>query len=68
MSMETAFDKLVRELDAEGLAGLRLAVNAEIGQRRQKTSIQVQDIHPGMSDADRERVRQEIARVLRGEE
>ncbi|HXP83496.1 MAG TPA: hypothetical protein VN841_02175 [Bryobacteraceae bacterium] len=66
--METAFDKLVRELDDDGLAGLRHAVMAELGQRRQKTSIQVEDIHPGMKEADRDRVRQEIARVLRGEE
>jgi hypothetical protein len=66
--METVFDKLVRELDDDGLTGLRRAVTAELGQRRQKTSIQVEDIHPGMPDADRERVRQEIARVLRGDE
>jgi hypothetical protein len=66
--MKTAFDKLVRELDEDGLDGLRQAVMAELGQRRQKTSIQVEDIHAGMSEADRERVRQEIARVLRGEE
>jgi hypothetical protein len=66
--METAFDKLVRELDDNGLAGLRQAVTAEMGQRRRSSSIQVEDIHPGMPEADRERVRQEIARVLRGEE
>jgi hypothetical protein len=66
--METAFDKLVRELDDDGLTGLRHAVMAELGQRRQKTSIQVEDIHPGMPEADRERVRLEIARVLRGVE
>jgi hypothetical protein len=66
--METAFDQLVRELDDEGLAGLRRAVTEEMGQRRQKTSVQVEDIHPGMAEADRDRVRQEIARVLRSEE
>ena len=66
--METDFDKLVRELDGEGLAGLRQAVMTELSQRRQRTAIRVEDIRPGMPDADRERVRQEIARVLRGEE
>lgn len=66
--MEGSFEKLVRELDDDGLAGLRSAVLSELGLRRQKTAIRVEDIHPGMAETDRERVRKEIARVLRGEE
>ena len=68
MSTESVFDKLVQDLDDEGLAGLRRAITAELGGRRHKTALQVEDIHPGMAEADRERARREIARVLRGEE
>ena len=66
--MEKPFDKLVQELDEEGLASLRQAVMSELKERRQQGGVRLEDIHPAMSDADRERVRRQIAWVLRGEE
>jgi len=66
--MESVFEKLVQDLDDEGLALLRRAVASESGGRRQKSALQVEDIHPGMAEADRQRAMREIARVLRGEE
>jgi hypothetical protein len=66
--MESVFEKLVQDLDDEGLAQLRRAVAAESGGRREKSALRVEDIHPGMDEADRERARRDIARVLRGEE
>jgi hypothetical protein len=68
MSQDNAFDKLVRELDDTALAGLAQAVNRESGDRRQQNSIPLEAIHPRMSDTDRQRVKDQIARVLRGEE
>ena len=66
--METEFQKLVQDMDGQGLESLRAAVLGELEQRRQKTAIRMEDIRPGMAEADRERARMEIARVLRGEE
>ncbi len=66
--METVFEKLVQDLDDEGLAGLRRAVTAELGGRRQKGALQMAEIRPGMAEADRQRAMREIARALRGEE
>lgn len=62
------FKELVESLDREGLDELRRSVAAEVGERRQKNAIQMQHIHPGMSEEQKERAAQEIARVLRGEQ
>jgi hypothetical protein len=62
------FKDLVESLDREGLDELRREVAAEVGERRQKSAIQMEHIHPGMSDEKKEAAVKEIARVLRGEE
>lgn len=62
------FKELVESLDREGLDELRRSVAAEVGERRQKNAIQMQHIHPGMSEEQKERAAREIARVLRGEQ
>ena len=62
------FKELVESLDREGLDELRQSVAAEVGERRQKNAIQMQHIHPGMSEEQRERAAREIARVLQGEQ
>jgi hypothetical protein len=68
MSQDNAFDKLVRELDDTSLSGLSQAVSRESGERRQQNSMHLEDIRPNMSDADKQRAKEQIARVLRGEE
>lgn len=62
------FKELVESLDREGLDELRRSVAAEVGERRQKNAIQMQHIHPGMSEEQKERAAREIARVLRGDQ
>jgi hypothetical protein len=62
------FKDLVESLDREGLDELRRSVAAEVGERRQKSAIQMEHIHPGMSEEQKDAAVKEIARVLRGEE
>jgi hypothetical protein len=62
------FKELVEGLDREGLDELRQQVAAEVGERRQQSAIQMEHIHPGMSDEKKDAAFKEIARVLRGEE
>lgn len=62
------FKELVEGLDREGLDELRRSVAAEVGERRQMSAIQMEHIHPGMSDEKKDAAFKEIARVLRGEE
>ena len=66
--MESKFDDLVRNLSPEMLEELRRAVAGESGLRKQAASIQLESIHPRMSDDEREQAAAEIARVLRGED
>ena len=68
MSVDGAFDKLVRDLDDAALAGLGQALEREASQRRQQTCVQMEDIHPKMSAEEKLRATEQIARVLRGEE
>lgn len=62
------FQELVESLDREGLDELRRSVATEMGERRQKSAIQMEHIRPGMSDETKNAAFQEIARVLRGED
>jgi hypothetical protein len=62
------FKELVESLDREGLDELRRSIAAEMGERRQKSGIQMEHIRPGMSEEQKNAAFQEIARVLRGEE
>jgi hypothetical protein len=64
--MESKFDDLVRSLTPEMLGELRRAVTTETGQRRQQTAIQLEHIHPRMSEEERDQAAAEIARVLSG--
>jgi hypothetical protein len=66
--MTTKFDDLVRSLDPRTLEELRRSVAAELGGRREQTAIQLEQIHPRMTQEAREEASREIARVLRGEE
>ena len=68
MGLDNAFDKLVEDLDDAALAGLSRAVQRVTSHRSEQTALQLEDIHPKMTDADRVRASAEIARVLRGEE
>jgi hypothetical protein len=68
MSMEQGFDKLVQELDDAALTGLNQAIAKEASLRRQQYSVRLEDIRPNMSDEDKLRAKEQIARVLRGEE
>jgi len=61
----TKFKTLVRELDEPTLEQLFRQVAAEIEQRRQKTAIQLKDIHPRMTPEEKAQATLEIARVLR---
>ena len=61
----TKFKSLVREMDEETLDQLRRQVAAEMEQRRLKTAIHIDDIHPRMAPEDKARAMAEIARVLR---
>ena len=68
MNMEQGFDKLVQDLDDNALAGLNQAVSKEADARREQLSMKLEDIHPNMTAADKLRAKEQIARVLRGEE
>ena len=66
--MNSKFDKLVRSLEQPVLEELRRSVVTELSGRRARTSMQMEDIHPRMSDDEKARATEEIARVLRGED
>jgi hypothetical protein len=66
--MDSKFDELVRGLEQPLLEELRRSVAAELGGRRAQSSIKMEDIHAQMSDEDKLRAMQEIARVLRAED
>jgi hypothetical protein len=66
--MNSKFDELVGSLEGETLEELRRAVASEIGGRRRQTDIHLEDIHPQMSAADKDRAALQIARLLRGED
>jgi hypothetical protein len=68
-----SFEKLVRELDDQGLADLSAALARQTearhaADRRRANGIQLEDIHAGMAEDAKRRATEEIARVLRGEE
>ncbi len=65
--MNSKFDDLVRSLDPQTLEELRRSVAAELGGRREESTIQIEHIHPKMSADAREEAAREIGRVLRGE-
>jgi len=62
------FKELVESLDREGLAELRRSVTEEMGDRRRRDAIHLEQIRPGMSDEQKDAAVKEIARVLRGDE
>ena len=61
----SSFKNLVRGLDEERLERLHRHVAEEMEQRRLKTAVRVEDIHPRMTPEDKARAIEEIARVLR---
>jgi hypothetical protein len=64
MSMREKFDVLVRDLAEDQLEQLRESVAGEIGGRRQKTGVRIEDIHPRMTGEERERAARDIAHIL----
>jgi len=66
--MSEAFESLVRELDGAALEELRRSVAAEMKDRRLKSAIRIEDIHPRMSAEEKRQAMAEIARALQGGE
>lgn len=66
--MNTKFDDLVQSLDERMLEELRRSVTGEVNARREQKAIQIEEIHPKMSQQAREEAAREIARALRGED
>jgi hypothetical protein len=64
--MSAKFKALVRDLDQNALEALRRSVVREMDARRQKTALQISDIHPQMSAEEKQQAFEDIARVLRG--
>ena len=64
MSIHSKFQALVRDLDRETLAELSRLVASEMG-RHAKKEFQMDDIHPRMTAAEKERAALEIAQVLK---
>jgi hypothetical protein len=62
------FKSMVRGMEKDVLEELRRTVAQELEGRRQKTAIQIEDIHPMMTAAEKEAAIEEIARALRGED
>jgi hypothetical protein len=67
MSIHSKFKTLVRELDGETLAELSRFVASELS-RNSKTEFQIDQIHPRMTPAEKERAAKEITQVLRERE
>jgi hypothetical protein len=66
--MNSKFDELVQGLEQPVLEELRRSVAAELRGRRAQTAVQMEDIHPQMSEEAKARAMQEIARVLNRED
>jgi len=64
--MSDKFKSLVSEMDQATLEDLRRSIAAELNARR--PAVQISDIHPRMTAAEKEAVTKEITRVLRGPE
>ena len=58
-----SFEELVRELDGDALESLRQSVAAEIEGR--DAPVRVEDIHPRMTESQKQRATREISKVLR---
>ena len=68
MSMRNQFEALVRDLDKESLEQLRQSVSSEIDGRSQQKAVQLEDIHPRMTAAEKAQALREITRVLQERE
>jgi hypothetical protein len=68
MDMITQLHELVRDMDEDSLASLRQSVSSELASRKRKTVFRVEDIHPGMTEDEKGKVADQIARVLKGED
>ncbi len=66
MTIPAKFKALVRELDQEALEELRQLVASELS-RQSKAAFQMDQIHPRMTPAEKERAAREIAEVLKGQ-
>jgi hypothetical protein len=66
MSLDRKFKALVRDLDQTGLEELNRVVTSGLG--RHAAGVRIDEIHPGMTPADKERVVEEIGRILKERE
>ena len=66
MSLPAKFKALVHDLDKAALEELGRLVASELS--RSKGPFEINQIHPRMSQAEKERAAREIADVLRGQE
>jgi hypothetical protein len=64
MSIHPKFKALVRDLDKEALQELSRLVASETAS---KSGFQIDQIHPRMTPAEKERAAMEIAEVLKGQ-
>jgi hypothetical protein len=66
VSIHSKFKALVRELDQPALEELGKLVASELS-RQSKAAFQMDQIHPRMTPAEKERAAREIAEVLKGQ-
>jgi hypothetical protein len=64
MSIDRKFKALVQGLDQEALKEASRLVASEIAVREAKTAFRIDDIHPGMTSAEKEQAAMQIAQVL----
>ena len=67
MNVGAKFKSLIRDLDPQALQELSRLVSSELS-RQTKTAFEIDQIHPRMSPAEKERAAREIAEVLKGRE
>jgi hypothetical protein len=65
MSITAKFKGLVHDLDDETLREVQSSIAREIGARQPESAIRFEDIHPRMTDVEKEQAAQEIARLLK---
>ena len=64
MSLNRKFQALVRDLDPTALEELNRLVTSEL-ERHANSGLRIDQIHPRMTPADRERAIEEITRILK---
>ncbi|HLX44444.1 MAG TPA: hypothetical protein VKR43_13460 [Bryobacteraceae bacterium] len=66
MSLDRKFKSLIRDLDQNALEELNRLVTSELG--RHAAGFRIDEIHPRMTSADKEKALEEIGRILKERE